>query len=103
MLFGFVQFGLVQHDFSSVKYAMQRSGRALAINPNLDVTALQALVDSNLAASTRARTTITLTKTTTANGVVATISGTYTAEFGIPSLASFTIPYHVTVTEMLPA
>jgi Flp pilus assembly protein TadG len=102
MVFGIIQFGLTQHDFSSVRYAMQEASRALVINPNLTQANLQALVDAELAGKTQADVTVSLAKNTTANGIIATISTSYTAQFGIPTVASFSIPYNLTVTKTLP-
>jgi Flp pilus assembly protein TadG len=103
MVFGIIQFGLTQHDFSSVRYAMQEASRALVINPNLTQANLQALVDAELAGKTQADVTVSLAKNTTANGIIATISTSYTAQFGVPMVATFSIPYNLTVTKTLPA
>jgi Flp pilus assembly protein TadG len=101
MLFGIIQFGMTQHDFSSVRYAMQSASRALVIDPNLNQSAVQALVDAQLQNITNADVTVALSKTTTANGIVATLSTTYVAQFGIPTVATFSIPYNLTVTKTL--
>jgi Flp pilus assembly protein TadG len=103
MVFGIIQFGLTQHDFSSVRYAMQEASRALVINPNLTQANLQALVDAELAGKTQADVTVSLAKNTTANGIIATLSTSYTAQFGVPMVATFSIPYNLTVTKTLPA
>jgi Flp pilus assembly protein TadG len=101
IVFGIIQFGLTQHDFSSVRYAMQTASRALVIDPDLNQTTLQALVDAELAGKTNADVTVALNKTVTANGLIATLSATYVAEFGVPTVATFTIPYNLTVTKTL--
>lgn len=101
IVFGIIQFGLTQHDFSSVRYAMQTASRALVIDPDLNQAAIQALVDDQLAETTNAEVTVALDKTVTANGLIATLSATYVAQFGVPTVATFTIPYNLTVTKAL--
>ena len=101
LVFGIIQFGLTQHSFSSIRYAMQRAGRALVVTPTLTQSDLQTIVTAQLTGTTDARPTITLVKTTTADGIIATLSTTYTAQFGVPTLATFSIPYQITVTKAL--
>ena len=101
LVFGIIQFGWTQHTFSSIRYAMQQASRALVIDPNTTQATLQSLVNARLSKATNATVAVTLTKTTTANGLIATLQGSYTATVGVPTLAAISIPYNVTVTTPL--
>jgi Flp pilus assembly protein TadG len=101
MVLGIIQFGLTQHSFSSVRYAMQRASRALVVDPNITQATLQSMVGAQLAKTTSAQVTVSLVKTNTANGKLATLSAVYVAQFGVPTLATFNIPYQVTITKAL--
>jgi Flp pilus assembly protein TadG len=101
LVFGVIQFGWTQHTFSTIRYAMQQASRALVIDPNTTQAQLQSLVNARLSKATDATVTVSLAKTTTVNGPIATLQGSYTSTFGIPGLAAFSIPYNVTVTTPL--
>ncbi|MFN3515233.1 MAG: TadE/TadG family type IV pilus assembly protein [Phenylobacterium sp.] len=103
LLFGIYQFGWTQHTLSSIRYAMDSAARGLLIDPTLTQSQLQAAVTSRLDELAAAKTTVSLTKTDTANGRIATLSTRYVAEFGVPGLAAFKIPFDVTVTTALRA
>ena len=101
MLVGTIQFGWTQHEFSSIRYALQRASRSLILNPNTTEAALQAIVDSQLAPATQTQVDVSLSTVTNANGKFATLSATYTAQFGVPMLATFSVPYQVHITTAL--
>ncbi len=97
LVFGIVQFGWTQHEFSSIRFAMERASRSLMINPNTTQSQLQTLVNGYLQGTTKTTVTVALSSATTAQGKIATVSTNYTAVFGAPQLASFSIPYNVTI------
>ncbi len=98
LVVGIFQFGWVQHTHSSIRFALEQGARKLVIDPNTPQADVQSFVTSKLAALTNANVTVSLVKTDTANGRVATLSAAYTSNFGIPGVASFSIPYNVTIT-----
>jgi len=101
LVFGVIQFGWTQHTFSTIRYAMQQASRSLLIDPNTTQATLQSQVNARLNMGTNAAVTVTLTKANTVNGPVATLQGAYTAVFGIPGMASISIPYNVTIKTAL--
>lgn len=103
LIFGIFQFGLTQHTLSSIEYAMERASRRLMLDPTLSQADLQAAVTSDLDSLAKAQTTVVLTKTDTSNGRIATLSTRYRAVFGVPGLATFEIPYDVSVSTALRA
>jgi len=103
LLLGIMQFGWMQHRLSSVRSAMERANRALLINPELTQAAAQAIVTNHLDATANTDVTITLTTETIAAGKVARLTALYVAEFGIPGLASFVVPYRINKTTVLKA
>jgi Flp pilus assembly protein TadG len=102
LVLGVVQFGWAQHQVSSIRYALQRSSRALMINPDLTEAQLQTQVSSRLVPAAGIDVDISLTKTTTAYGRLATIGATYVANFGVPMVGQFNIPFQVNVNTALP-
>ncbi|UTP40608.1 pilus assembly protein [Phenylobacterium sp. LH3H17] len=103
LLLAIMQFGWTQHRLSSVRSAMERANRALLIDPKLTQAAAQAIVTSHLDVTANTDVTVTLTTETIAAGKVARLTAYYVAEFGIPGLASFSIPYRINKTTVLKA
>ena len=101
MIIGVIQFGWTQHTLSSIRYAMQQASRALVIDPTLTQANLQALVDAKLARTTPAKVTVSLAKTTSASGPMATLSVSYVAAFGVPNVAAYRVPYQLSITTAL--
>jgi len=101
LVLGIVQFGWAQHQVSSIRYAMQRSSRALMIDPDLTEAQIQAMVSSRLGPSAGIDVDVNLTKTPTAYGRLATLATTYVASFGVPMVGAFEIPFQVSVTTAL--
>lgn len=101
MVLGIFQFGWTQHTQSSIRFALTRAARVLMLNPDATEGQLQSMVTAQLQDTTSATVDISLTKTDTAQGRIATLSANYTSEFGIPSLAAFSIPYQVSVVTAL--
>ncbi len=103
LLLGIMQFGWTQHRLSSVRSAMERANRALLIDPQLTQAAAQAIVTSHLDTTANTDVTVTLTTETIAAGKVARLTTLYVAEFGVPGLATFSIPFRVNKTTVLKA
>lgn len=103
LVVGIFQFGWVQHTRSSIRFALEQGARKLVIDPNTTQAQIQSFVTGKLGALTNATVTVTLVKADTANGRVATLSAAYTSNFGIPGVASFSIPYNVTITTAIRA
>lgn len=101
MLFGIFQFGWMQHSLSNVRHAVDRASRALVLDPELTQPALQTIVTSHLAGTANPDVTVTLTKAEVDGGEIANLSTAYVVEFGVPGLATFSVPYKVNVTTVL--
>lgn len=101
LVVGIFQFGWTQHQVSSIRYAMQRASRALMLNPDLTEAQVQAMVTNRLSSTANIDVEVDLTKTTTANGRLATLETTYVAAFGVPNLLQFSIPFEMSVTTAL--
>jgi Flp pilus assembly protein TadG len=101
LVVGVVQFGWTQHTFSTIRFALQQASRALVIDPNTSEATLQSMVDARLARGTNAQVDVSLVRNVTPNGTIATLNGAYVATFGVPGLASFRLPYQVTVSTLL--
>lgn len=101
MMIGIFQFGWVQHTQSSIRFALARAARVLMINPNATEAELQSVVSAQLANTTKAVVDVNLVKADTAQGRIATVSASYTSNFGVPMVGSFSIPYEVSVVTAL--
>lgn len=101
LLLGIFQFGWMQHSVSSLRSAMDIASRALLIDPTLTEPALQAIVTARLNRAANTDVIVTLTTSDVTGGKVARLRASYMAEFGIPGLASFAVPYQITKTTVL--
>ena len=101
MLVGTLQFGWTQHEFSSIRFALQKASRALVINPDTTEATLQGIVNSQLSKATQTQVDVSLQIVNTANGKLATVGAEYDAEFGVPFIATFEVPYQVQITTAL--
>lgn len=97
LVVGIFQFGWTQHTQSSIRFALTRAARTLMINPSTTEAQLQAQVDAQLRNTTNATVDIGLSTADTPQGRIATVSASYTSQFGVPSLATFSVPYQVSV------
>lgn len=103
MVLAGLQFGWAQHSAGGVQFGLERASRALLLNPSLDEAALRALVLGSLDAGTAAKVTVTVARDTSASGQVARLTGIYTQQIGLPSLAALPFNYSRTVVTPLPA
>ena len=101
MLVGTLQFGWTQHEFSSIRFALQKASRALVFNPDTTEATLQGIVNSQLSKATQTQVDVSLQIVNTANGKLATVGAEYDAEFGVPFIATFEVPYQVQITTAL--
>lgn len=103
MLLGGVQFGLEQHSASSMSAALEQGARALVLDPTMTESELETTVLSHLGSGIDSKVSVSLSTTTTGDVTVATITGAYTSEIGLPALA--TLPFNMTrvVTTPIPA
>jgi len=102
LLFGIFSFGLAQHKLSSIRYAMTTASRTLMLNPTLTQSQVEAIVKAKLNALADPNVTITLAFSDTAAGRVAHLTGIYTTEVGVPTVATYPIHYQTTVHTALP-
>jgi Flp pilus assembly protein TadG len=101
MVLSALQFGWAQNAAGAVGYALQKAARSLVLNPSLDQAAIQTLVRSHLDSETAAKVTVTLTKTPGAGGAtIARVTGVYTSEIGLPTLAA--LPFQSTRVVVTP-
>ena len=101
LVVGIFQFGWVQHTRSSIRFALEQAARKLVIEPDTTQAQIQTDVTSSLGKLTGGDITVSLVKTDTANGRIASLTAAYTSTFGIPGLATFSIPYNVNIITAL--
>lgn len=101
VMFAVFQFGWAQHRLSSVRQASEEAIRALAIDPSLTQAAIHTLITGSLEATGEGDVAVTLVKEPVSGGEIARVTAIYVAEFGIPGLAAFKIPYEVQRTAFL--
>lgn len=102
MVLGLFQFGWTQHCASSLRFALERAGRSLMLNPALTETQLQAMVQAELAVGADPNVTVELDVAGSGPNRVASLSGAYVRSFGIPGMATFPVNYQTVVTTPLP-
>lgn len=103
LLFGIFSFGVAQHKLSSIRYAMTTASRALMLNPTLTQGQVEEMVKAKLGDLADPNVTITLAITETAAGRVAHLTGVYSTEVGVPTVATYPIHYQTAIHTVLPA
>ncbi len=100
---GVFQLGWGQHCASSLRAALEQSSRALLLDPTLNQTQLQSLVQTKLVGGADTNVTVSLDVQTAADGSrIARLTGIYRRELGLPPLASMPMDYETTVITPLP-
>ena len=85
LLIGIVVFGWAMNCTSSLRLAIEASGRALEINPNLTSADLTAIAQSELSSLGDANVTITLTADSSVAGVTMNrVTGNYNVDLQLP-------------------
>lgn len=103
LVIGMFQLGWGQHCASSLRAALEQSSRALLIDPTLNQSALQSMVQTKLVGGADPNVTVSLDMQTAADGSrVARLTGNYRRDVGLPPLASLPIDYQTTVITPLP-
>lgn len=102
ILIGGIQLGLAQHSASSMSYALEKGARALVIKPTMEEPELKTVVLSHLGGDLNSKVTVSLATSTSGGSTVATITGTYTGQIGLPDLVTLPFKTSRTVTTPLP-
>lgn len=103
MVAGIFEFGWTQHCLSSTRYAMENTARELMLNPKLTENELETRVRAQLEDTADPAVDITLAIADGPAGKIATLTGVYVREIGIPMLPAFPMTHRVTVETALPA
>lgn len=103
MVAGIFEFGWTQHCLSSTRYAMETAARDLMLDPTLTETELENRVRAQLQDTADPDVEITLSIVTGPAGKIATLTGVYEREIGVPMLPRFPMTHTVTVETALPA
>ncbi|MBN9318914.1 MAG: pilus assembly protein [Caulobacterales bacterium] len=101
LIFGILQFGWVQHTRSSLRFALETASRKLVIDPDTTEADLQSVVSDRFQTLANGQVTVSLLKTDTTKGRMATLSARYTSVMEIPLVGTFTIPFDVAVTRRI--
>lgn len=103
MVLGIFEFGWTQHCLSSMRYAMENATRDLMLDPKLTEAQLESRVRAQLEGVADPKVEITLSVATGPAGKIATLTGVYVREIGIPMLPKFPLTHSVSVETALPA
>ena len=103
MVMGIFEFGWTQHCLSSMRYAMETAARDLMLDPKLTEAQLETRIRAQLETTADPQVEITLSVATGPAGNIATLTGVYVREIGIPMLPKFPLTHSVSVETALPA
>lgn len=103
VLFGVFQFGWVQHTRSSLRFTLEEASRLLVIDPDTTQATVQTFVGNKFRDLAKGEVTVSLVKSDTPNGRIASLSATFNSVFAVPLVGSFSIPHNVTVTRPIRA
>lgn len=103
MVFGIFEFGWTQHCLSSTRYAMEKAARDLMLNPALTEAELETRVRTELEGTADPNVDITLSIATGPAGQIATLTGVYQRQIGVPMLPTFPLTHTVKVETSLSA
>jgi Flp pilus assembly protein TadG len=102
IMFGTFQFGLAQHNLSSLRYALGGASRTLMLNPTMTQTQVSNLVKANLQDIADPNVTVTMATFTSGSGKIARLTGVYSSYIGIPMVATYPLNFTTTVDTALP-
>jgi Flp pilus assembly protein TadG len=101
MLMAGIQFGMAQNSAGAMSYALEKGARQLLLQPTMSASELETVVDGHLSADQAAKVDVDPDIAVGAGGGnVATITGVYTDQIGLPSLAA--VPFNVTRVVVTP-
>ena len=103
MVAGIFEFGWTQHCLSSTRYAMETVARDLMLDPTLTEAELEAKVRAHLEGTADPHVEVTLSIADGPAGKIATLTGLYVREIGVPMLPTFPMSHTVSVETALPA
>ena len=98
VLFGVFHFGWVQHTRSSLRFTLEQASRQLVIDPDTTQATVQTFVGDTFRNLAKDDVQVTLVKSDTPNGRIASLTARFNSVFEIPLIGSFNIPHNVTVT-----
>jgi Flp pilus assembly protein TadG len=102
-IFGLFQFGWAQHCTSSLRYALENAARVMMLNPTMTEAQVRGVVLAKLQGISDTNVTVTMTVATQASGTkLATLTGGYSYQIGVPGMASYPIAYSTVVQTPLP-
>lgn len=102
MVTGLFELGWTQHCLSSTRYAMERAARDLMLDPTLTEAQLESRVRAELEDTADPEVEITLSIVDGPAGRIATLTGLYVREIGVPMLPTFPLTHTVSVETALP-
>ena len=89
-IIGFFQVAWAMYCASSVRYALHNSARALVLNPSMDQSTFQTMVQSAVTPLAANNVTVTLTKSTPGTGLqLASAVATYNYQIVIPFVPTY--------------
>lgn len=103
MVFGIFEFGWTQHCLSSTRYAMELAARDLMLNPKLTEAQLETRVRQQLQHTADPNVDLALSVAEGPAGKIATLTGVYVRQIGIPMLPTIPLNHTVSVETALPA
>jgi Flp pilus assembly protein TadG len=103
ILFGVFQFGWVQHTRSSLRFTLEQASRQLVIDPDTTEATVQTFVGDKFRGLAKGEVQVSLVKSDTPNGRIASLSASFNSVFAIPLIGSFSIPHSVSVTRPIRA
>lgn len=103
IMFGVFHFGWVQHTQSSLRFTLEQASRQLVIDPDTTQATLQTFVGERFRDLAKGEVQVSLVKSDTPTGRVASVSASYNSVFAIPLVGSFSIPHSVSVTRPIRA
>lgn len=103
ILFGVFHFGWVRHTRSSLRFSLEEASRMLVIDPNTTQAAVQTFVGDKFRTLAKGEVQVSLVKSDTANGRIASLSASFNSVFTVPLVGSYSIPHSVTVTRPIRA
>ncbi len=93
LLFGVFELGWALHCGASVRYAIERSSRALITDPNTTASALQSAAQARLSGLPVSNLEISITKETVGTGQIARVSWRYNYNMALPYVPDTTITF----------
>jgi len=99
LLIGIISIGWGMHRISTVRLAVEESGRALQVNPGLTQGQLAAMIKDELKSIGGSNVVVSLSSQTDATGInIANLTAVYEFEISIPLLPSYQFHYTTSVS-----